>query len=403
MDVRGSVTILLMLLMPLWLLLGGVVLDRATFYHAYRGFVRENELKLAAEFRAFDRSLFDRFGLLGVKARCTDIVYDHSLGEREHLEHAIVNLMRHRAANDLTVMGAESLISDQFIGDLLKIREEVDETIALKDAINRKIARGEVPQPSELGRLISKVVSHSVYLKYPYQDIHEILSLADEAVIELEVGDVLKDIQWEYFELFSELELDEISEKYLLSEYVMDYLGYSSNLFKQEIFTAEYVLTGLCNIEYQKPVIQSELVMVRTIMNAASLIGDTEKMKGYLILAGGDVKLQLIYLLADALKMGIKDMSLLIEGKPVPLYKSPIQLNQKAYQNGLYYRDYLEIMLMVEPRKLMLERIEDAVFGTSLFVLNQYYTGLRTKSRFTYQFHFFGGEYEREREFSIEF
>ncbi len=260
-----------------------------------------------------------------------------------------------------------------------------------------------MPEASELGRLVAAVIRNIAYFEYPYQDFREILSFADETVIELEVSDMLKDIQWEYFDCFAEMELDSISEKYLLSAYVVDYLGYSSNLSKREIYTAEYVLTGLPIIEYQRPVIQTGLVMVRTIMNGASLIGNAEKMKEYLILSGGDVKLQLLYLLVDALKMGIQDMNLLMKGKPVPLYKRPIQLDQKTYQKGLYYKDYLEIMLMVVPRDMMLDRIEVALFGTGLFVLDHYYTALTISDRFIYQFQFFGGKYEKNREFSIEF
>ena len=305
------------------------------------------------------------------------------------------------ALNDMTILAAEAVASNQVIQDILKIKNEVDETIAYKDAINRGIARGDVPSISDLGSLSGKVMKNLAFFDFPYSSIDEIFSLADGTLIELEVRRLIKDIEWGYFVCFSSF--DSISEKYLIAAYAVDYLGYSSNSSKKEIFTAEYVLSGLPISEYQIPIIKAELVAVRTLLNTASLASDSKRMESYLIKSGGDFKLQLLYLAADAIRLGIQDMDLLVDGGKVPIFKTSEQLNQKNFKTGMAYKEYLEILLVVMPRDSMIERIQDSISFVGLFDLNEYYTSIDISDQFIYQFRFFGGVYEKEQKFSIGF
>jgi hypothetical protein len=284
--------------------------------------------------------------------------------------------------------------------DILNVLEELEETLALKDSINSGISKGEVPSAIVLNKLIRLVTTHLIYLDFPYNDPQDIFSLKEGELIRFELSDVVEKLRRSKVSWVKALPESAMLDKYLLSAYVTDYLGYSCNASKREVFTSEYVLTGLPANEYQDDVVKAQFFGLRILLNLCSVTADPERLKDYLAKSGGDFRLQLAYMLFDAVEMSINDVELVWKGKPVPLFKRPDEIELSKYKSGAYYRDYLRILVVILPQKCLLSRVRTCIETREYVNLANYYTVVSTQGVFRYDFRFIERNQVIERNFS---
>lgn len=204
---------------------------------------------------------------------------------------------------------------------------------------------------------------------------------------------------------------DQTKDTYLLDRYIL--LKFKNEQDKQLdydtffINEVEYILEGDFSNEENRREVRKSLVVLRSSFNAVHLYTDAEKRA--LTLAAAEaitpgpqaVLTQAILIGTWAWAEAENDMKLLDRGKPVVLFKDKdtwatdlesILENREedcidtGSKRGLYYRDYLMILLHFESEQLKLARVMDLIQinmkGTFQkdFLLKNYNCGFRLKA-----------------------
>lgn len=370
MRSRGSVTILVLLLMPALLGLGFALRSRMVLLHQERSAQRTLERALLGAFRAHDRELFERFGLLGIPDRGDGLVYSDPLGDPVHLEESILALMQGRCAEAVVQIGCEALGEKAGVGEILAMRNDVLETLAIKDAMNRSIESGRVPAPEAWERLVRGVLRAPLMFDCPGPVDYFHTAQIEGGLISLEASDLFAAVQWETLEQIRQLSAPWIPDVALLAGYAVDYLGYSVNQGAVEPFQAEFILTGLT--QYRRPLVMAQLTALRSALHIVSMAADPAMRNALLAEAGGDPRLMLIHLVLEAVRRGFSDAESLAEGGEVPIIPG-----REACKAD--YRDHLMVLLMTVPKPLLLTRVETAVSGIAGTDLDLLYTRVETQ------------------------
>ncbi len=387
---KGSVTIFIMLIMPLFILLSAIIMDRANYYFEYQHFVRENYLAVQAHLRKYDNDLFDRFGILAINEQSKGFTSKRPLSEKDTLKSSILELMQYRMINDLSIALFETIFESNQIQEIQAVFDKIQETIQLKDAINEELRTGKPVDMNMIKELIELMIEYSLFFDYPYHSLDEIANLDFTAgdLIQLEINSEIRSMQIEYFNYFKMPKENMVIDKIALSYYCIDYLGYSSNDNKRETYTSEYVLTGKTLKNKQKWIVESELGAIRVVINTMSILLDEKKMENYLINSGGDVRLQFLYVIFDAIKMSIIDVDKLMTGKSVPVMKL-----------ACYYADYIKLLLLVLPEDIELERIGRCIEEELGIDLSDSYVEVEKEGDFYYDYRFTEKYYHEARSF----
>lgn len=395
---RASITIYAVLFVSAILIIGLLLTDVGEYLFQYQHFERENYLKIQNEIKKFDNNLFNRYGILGLKKSDYDVLYSNSLGVDAVLKKSIVQLMIFREINDLSKDLIEEIVENK---TLLNIINELEETIALKNTINKQILEFQIPSEALLNKLYMKVLKNWMYFEYPYDDFKNILTFdfSESDLIQLEINDEIKKLQYEYFEIFNSDILENSISKIFLVEYIIDYLGYSSNENKKEIYTAEYAISSVADKDYQKIIVESEIFSLRFLMNATSILKSPMKMQEYIEKSGGDIKIQTFLIILDCIEMAFVDTELIYNGSAVPLIKENKDVNSKKFENGLYYKDYLKILLYFIPEKLLVDRIRESIENNIFIDVSEYFTTIKTEEKFSYSFSTFDYKIEFNKVF----
>ena len=269
MENKGSVTIFIMLIMPIFILLSIIIMDRANYYFEYQHFIRENYLAVQAELRNYDSDLFNRFGLLAINKQSKEYTYKKVLSEKDTLKASIFELMQFRMINDLSISSLQRIFESNQIQNIQTVFNKIEEGIQLKDRINEEIRGGEIPSFKMVNELIEILIEYGLFYEYPYTSLDEILEVdfSNGEMIQLEINSEIRNMQVDYFKYFNIPRENILVNKYILSSYCIDYLAYSCNDNKREIYTSEYVLTGITHKNKQRWIIESEIGALRMVVN----------------------------------------------------------------------------------------------------------------------------------------
>ncbi|MEA3423262.1 MAG: DUF5702 domain-containing protein [Bacillota bacterium] len=402
MGNKGSITIFMTMFISIILILVLVLSDISEYYFEYNHFIRENYLIVQNQMKRYDNSLFDNYGILGFRSENELRCYENSLNGNTVLKESITKLMRYRVINDASINAIEKINEGNIMLGILK---ELDETIALKNSINRQIKVLKIPSENSILLLSKKVLKNYMYFEYPYSSFDEILNIdfATGELIKLEINEYIKEIKIDYFDMFDFDNVENLLSKPLVIEYVIDYLGYSSNINKKEIYTSEFVLTGFTNTYTQRSFIEGEIFSLRVLLNTACLIKNAKKMKNYSMMAGGDVRGQFFLMLVDSIIISLNDANEIYEGNPVPLIKNNDDMNKNKFKSGLYYKDYIRVLLYFIPENILIDRIENSIERVMRIDLENYYTYLSFDKSFNYSFQTFDYAINKKRKFEGDY
>ncbi len=402
MGNKGSVTIFMTIFISMLIILIVLLNDIGEYFFQYNHFIRENYLSVQNQMKRFDNNLFDRYGILGFEMQNKLMNYENSLSDNTVLKESIVKLMKHRVINDVSMSIIEKVIEEKKILGILK---ELDETIALKNSINRQIRELKIPSEKIILLLCKKVLKNHMYFEYPYSSFDEIknIDFTNGELIKLEIDEYIKKVRVNYFSTFDFENIEYLLSKPLVVEYVIDYLGYSSNFNKKEIYTSEYAITGFTNIYTQRVFIEGEIFSLRILLNTASIMKNPLKMKNYLTQAGGDIRGQFFLMLIDSIKISLNDINEIYEGNPIPLIKTNNDIDKKKFKSGLYYKDYVRILLYFIPENTLINRIENSIENKLYIDLENYYTYLSFDKSFNYSFQTFDYTVNKKRKFEGDY
>lgn len=402
MGNKGSVTIFMTIFISMLIILIVLLNDIGEYFFQYNHFIRENYLSVQNQMKRFDNNLFDRYGILGFEMQSKLMNYENSLSDNTVLKESIVKLMKHRVINDVSMSIIEKVIEEKKILGILK---ELDETIALKNSINRQIRELKIPSEKIILLLCKKVLKNHMYFEYPYSSFDEIknIDFTNGELIKLEIDEYIKKVRVNYFSTFDFENIEYLLSKPLVVEYVIDYLGYSSNFNKKEIYTSEYAITGFTNIYTQRVFIEGEIFSLRILLNTASIMKNPLKMKNYLTQAGGDIRGQFFLMLIDSIKISLNDINEIYEGNPIPLIKTNNDIDKKKFKSGLYYKDYVRILLYFIPENTLINRIENSIENKLYIDLENYYTYLSFDKSFNYSFQTFDYTVNKKRKFEGDY
>jgi len=179
--------------------------------------------------------------------------------------------------------------------------------------------------------------------------------------------------------------LSSASETYLIDTYVMNHFKYGTSnridepsFFRHEV---EYILVGSCSNLKNREKVESALKIIRTAMNTVYLYKDEKRYSQTLAAAelltpASAPATQAVIIGTWAAAEAGNDVKLLLKGKPVPLIKTDESwatsldnvLNNitegvidTGIDEGLYYSDYLMVLLHFQHENTKLARIADLV------------------------------------------
>ena len=176
------------------------------------------------------------------------------------------------------------------------------------------------------------------------------------------------------------------ANKALFTEYILEHLG--NYLEKKENsvldYEAEYVLGGKKADKDNLSSVLGKIVLIRSGLNLISLLQDGEKRSETYALASGIIGftgqpilikiMQLLIISAWSAAESLTDVKALLEGKKVPILKkgddwnlslegiknfSEEMITGKDCKQGLTYKDYLRVLLLMQNRKKQYFRTMD--------------------------------------------
>ncbi|OPL07404.1 MAG: hypothetical protein AVO33_05725 [delta proteobacterium ML8_F1] len=371
---------MLTLVMTVLVLLGGVIFDIGEYYSRSRTFEREGYLMLHSQMKAFDRNLFDRYGILATKALNQRFDYGDSLGEPAILKGKITEVMGYRTQGNLA---GDLLGSAEGFQEITQIIQEVSQVNSLKNTINRELQNQRIPDERILTGFLESFVKVGIFFEGSPPSLE---GLMEGEIIDIHLKGEFAEIFDSFTGLSSQTGLLNFLSPFLLGEYVVDYLGYSSNLNPRNPFGAEYVLTGISYGPVQRSLVMSELSGLRLVLNTGAYLKSPRHMKQFMTQGGPDPRAQLALLLLAALKTSVMDVSKLYQGGRVPLLKTPAELDQTTFNRGVTYPDYLKIMLITLPEFMILSRTKKVMERFLEVPLAEYYTRVGIRREFSYEF-----------------
>lgn len=395
MGNRGSVTVFLAVLMPVILFIGLLVYDLSEYKYSLNNFYRENYLIIDSELGKYDSELFNRYGILGVEKLNSEITYSDSLEDSDILMLNIIEIMKYREVNDIFMGQIDEYVESYYANNILSIFKNLDRITDLVRKINVEINAGIVPSAGDLIILTELLSNYWMYFDTPHGSYEELINLnfKDGEIIEIKIKDEFRNIRVQYFDILSGYTDSFVLEKFLLSEYIIDYFGYSSNASKKEIYSSEYIHSGIDNVKMQRIVVEGEIFSIRMIFNIISLSLDKKRIEMYVINSGGDVRVQMFLMLIDAVNMSMRDLVLIYTGSYVPLIKSPEEIDKIHYRNGLYYKDYIRILLLLSTKEMLLERIKTVIENDLGIPFERICTSIAINREFKYKFRYYNKKY----------
>jgi hypothetical protein len=174
-------------------------------------------------------------------------------------------------------------------------------------------------------------------------------------------------------------------EKYLIDSYIMSHFKYGTSTYinKPSFFRheVEYILVGSYSNQKNREKVESALKIIRIVMNTAYLYGDEKRYAQTLAAAelltpASAPATQAVIITTWAAAEAENDVKLLLKGRPVPLNKSDASwatslenvlnnINEGCIdpgnERGLYYSDYLRILLHFQNEDMKVARIADLV------------------------------------------
>lgn len=179
--------------------------------------------------------------------------------------------------------------------------------------------------------------------------------------------------------------LKSTSETYLLDKYILKHFKYATggpltqaSFFQHEV---EYILSGDFSNEKNRERVETGLKTLRTALNTAYLYKDEKRYAQTLAAAelltpASAPATQAVIITTWAAAEASNDVKLLLKGKPVPLAKTDASwatsldnvLNNisegcidTGTEKGLYYDDYMMVLLHFQDENVKLARIADLI------------------------------------------
>lgn len=179
--------------------------------------------------------------------------------------------------------------------------------------------------------------------------------------------------------------LSGVSETYLLDSYIMNHFKYATGgpLYESSFFDheVEYILSGNYSNAKNRENVESAMKIIRIALNTAYLYSDSERYAQTLTAAeiltpASAPATQAALITAWANAEANNDIKLLLKGRPVPLNKTDASwatslenvinnvsegIIDTGTDSGLYYSDYLKVMLHFQNEKVKLARTADLI------------------------------------------
>lgn len=188
-------------------------------------------------------------------------------------------------------------------------------------------------------------------------------------------------MEWE-----QETEWEDFSERFLFQEYLLQYMGYYGKEIEEHTlaYQIEYLLMGdKADLENLRGVV-NRIFAMREVANVSYLLSDQEKCgaaeaMGSLLATAMTIPeaaglIKYILLFGWAFAESIYDVQCLMEGEQVPLMKDSSTWHfdlkaamkfgvseKKEVTNGLFYVDYLRILMCLEKNDILTSRAMDMV------------------------------------------
>ncbi len=386
---RGSITPFFIIVVSLIVIVGLIVFEYAFYRFNYSKAKVNMYVQMDSTMSEYDRKLFNELGLLAVK----DDKMKKSIADRDVLEKQIESLMDQKALVK-SVAKAESIVNE-FIKRKMKIRAKSFDVsylnLRLYTIIDGKASKRDIKE------FITNLASVSLYAKLEGVSVkrlkHLISNLEFEKLKEIRPVFVLRPSIRKNFEkiLTAYKKYDKLGvyKHYFLADYSIDYLGY--NLTKTKSYlTSEYVATGIANKKISKYVVLSEIYLIRILLDFIETLTNPKVRDKIKKMSFGNPKLFAIEAVAFSAVEAFYDTNRIRNGGKIPIYKGKagfilFSFKNKYYKSGFTYPHYIKMVIMIFPKKVVLDRMKYVIEKRYKIKTSEYFTEISLKKKIEFK------------------
>lgn len=404
-DDKGSVTVFMTVLMPFFLAFLILVTESVIFLHDVSKETDRSYKEMDKALSNYDRDLFTRYGLLG----SPENTLDEPLSE--NLESSILMFMDENTKLEM-LDNAENILNEFTSLDLGKVKLNFFGIYELNNDL-RDVLSGRVGTGGAIN-LIAKITAMKPYIELKGISITGLISMLEEYDIEgirsVSPRFILKrSISKKANGMLDAIRKYDIIgtyDKFLLSSYSVRYMGYSNTSAVSPNLPSEYILTGIKNDLARDYAVRAEIYSLRMAINFLETMTNPRVRSKLLNASGGDPGIFTLMAISVAASEAATDLYKLMNMGAIPLYKGRAGfkvMGEGRYKGGLYYRDYLMIMLMAVSREKMLDRIETSIEDDLEIDLEELFTHASFKKAISRKSLILSKTYTKEAEGELDY
>lgn len=407
---KGSITIFFIIITAVFVLLLAIIAQYSYFRFIYSKTKSDIYLEMDNQMSYFNKEIFNEMGLLGVKSKKNE--FKNSLDNNIILEKSIVEIMKHKY-----LIGAVSKTED-IINEFLSAKIDIPNTLFDIGELNnelRSILEGKYSN-IEISSFISKLTTARAYLNLSGMSMSKLIShlknldfnKIKEANVYFTIKPSIADSFYKLHEAALKYDITNLYKHYTISDYIVEYLGYSITKEESKRYTAEYILTGTNNKSVQKLVISAELYLLRLLLNFGETLYNPNVRKTISRFSFGIPYLYLLEALLISSAESAMDIRALFKRKLIPIYKGRESFaifrgGFKRYKKGFSYPDYLKLLLTFMPKESVLGGLKTSIEKNYNINLKDYFTRLEYSKKLEIKGRFISFNFKRDIEAYLDF
>ncbi len=389
LDDRASITPFFVIVTTLIIIVGFIVFD----YTFYKFNYSKQKVKLYFDMdkimSGYNKDIFNQIGL---------IVNDNKkmsepISNSEILEKQIEAIMDKKELVK-TIYKAENLVDD-FLKCKTKIKVKLFDVGKLNREL-KELLNGE-KNKVKVDKFILNLISVQPYVKLKGLSVNSLKEMLLEFKFEeikainpvFVIRDYIREKYKEILEAYKKYDILGTYKHYILADYSIEYLGY--NMTKnQKYLMSEYIATGIESKSISRYVVIGEIYSIRLILNFSETFINPKIRKKIKKISFGDPRIFALEAITVSALESFYDSNRIINGGKIPLYKGRngfmiFKFKKMYYKKGLTYPSYLKLIIMIHPKKVIINRINTLISKRFKVDSNKLYTKIIIKRNMEYK------------------
>ncbi len=382
---RGSITPFFIIVVSLIVIIGLIIFEYTFYSFSYSKAKVNMYAEMDKVMSEYDRKLFNEVGLLAVKKDNLK----KPIADIDVLEKQIESLMDQKSLVKSVAM-AESIVNE-FIKRKTKVKLKSFDVsylnLKLYTIIDGRASKRDIKE------FITNLASVSLYAELQGISVNRLKDLISnlrfEELKNIRPVFVLRSSIRKNFKkiLSAYKKYDKLGvyKHYFLADYSIDYIGY--NLTKTKSYlTSEYIATGIANKKISKYAVLSEIYLIRILLDFMETFVNPKVRDKIKKMSFGSPKLFAIEAVAFSAIEAFYDTNRIRNGGKIPIYKGKggfivFSISNKYYKNGFTYPHYLKMVIMIIPKKIVLNRMVYVIEKRFKIKLSEHFTEIDVKRK----------------------